>query len=491
METTYDEILYDTLPQVQGNLRTLETVADLFQVEPVDIRRCRVLELGCGTGKTLLPQAEEFPDSEFLGIDLSRQQIDDGNRFIEELGLKNIRLLCADIMDVSPNWGSFDYIIVHGIFSWVPPAVQVKILDICRENLSADGVAMISFNTYPGWHYKEAVRNLMTFHVREANRFDVGDAELRAARQILDDFTTLKSQQNGHDAPTFVHLQKKMRTYEDGYVFHEFLEKENHPYYFVDFQRRLNTRELDHLSDVDWKYFGVCMQQKDFRKLVEPVSRQRDLEQYLDFFVNRPFRAGVVCRETKAAGAVMRQDIAGRYALRMPEAVQIERTDAATWTFRLSDENSVSVGFRLTVSPFHDAIVEFLSAWRPEYFTLQEITVAALADAPTFNWEELNSMLSTLARLGLLKIALRPAESGRSSTDRPCVRGFSRLLAARGMTSIPNPDFECLRLDPVQQTLVSLLDGSRTVPEVAEAARQSVESVDRFVELLRRLQYLT
>ncbi len=95
-------------------------------------------------------------------------------------------------MDVDADLGQFDYIIAHGVYSWVPPAVQDKILAICKQNLAANGVAYVSYNTYPGWHMINIVRGLMLYHTRDvADPDDAGypgagrarpDRRCRAAR---------------------------------------------------------------------------------------------------------------------------------------------------------------------------------------------------------------------------------------------------------------------------------------------------------------------
>ena len=95
------------------------------------MEKCRVLELGCASGGNLIPMAYMLPGSEFLGIDSSQAEIADGQAKLAELALPNVTLRQANILDVTPAWGQFDYIIAHGIYSWVPPEVQAKILAIC------------------------------------------------------------------------------------------------------------------------------------------------------------------------------------------------------------------------------------------------------------------------------------------------------------------------------------------------------------------------
>jgi chemotaxis methyl-accepting protein methylase len=82
---------------------------------------------------------------------------------IAALGLRNLRIEHASIVDIDDTWGEFDYIICHGVFSWVERTVQEKILAIASRNLSANGIVYVSYNTYPGWHMREMVRDMMRY----------------------------------------------------------------------------------------------------------------------------------------------------------------------------------------------------------------------------------------------------------------------------------------------------------------------------------------
>ena len=85
-----------------------------------------MLELGCASGGNLIPMALTFPDSRFVGIDLSREQIADGQKTVEALGLTNIELRHLSILDVDDSFGPFDYIVCHGVYSWVPETSRTR-----------------------------------------------------------------------------------------------------------------------------------------------------------------------------------------------------------------------------------------------------------------------------------------------------------------------------------------------------------------------------
>jgi cyclopropane fatty-acyl-phospholipid synthase-like methyltransferase len=165
--TSYDEVPYESHPYPQTHPDRLATVAKLLGLNPAMPDKCRVLELGCAGGGNLIPMAYGLPESQFLGVDLSRVQIDQGLEMIKALGLKNIQLRHQSIVDIGPDIGKFDYIICHGVYSWVPTAVQDAILGVCYRHLLPRGIAYISYNTYPGWHMRGMIRHMVSYHARQ------------------------------------------------------------------------------------------------------------------------------------------------------------------------------------------------------------------------------------------------------------------------------------------------------------------------------------
>jgi cyclopropane fatty-acyl-phospholipid synthase-like methyltransferase len=161
----YDAVAYISKPFPQTHPDNLATLATLFGLQPPPLDNCRVLELGCASGGNLIPMAVSLPGSTCVGIDLSANQIADGQKTLAALGLKNVQLKHLSILDIDESFGEFDYIICHGVYSWVPEDVQDKILSICAANLARDGVAYVSYNTFPGWHMRGMIRDMMCYHV--------------------------------------------------------------------------------------------------------------------------------------------------------------------------------------------------------------------------------------------------------------------------------------------------------------------------------------
>src|SRR5262249_7938955 len=156
--TSYDEVPYGSNIFSYSHPDRLATVAALLGMKPPVVDASRVLELGCGTGANLIAMALTLPRSRLVGIDLSPRQIATGQEVVQAVGLANVELRALSLMDVDEQFGQFDYILCHGVYSWVPEQVQDQILTICTRNLAPDGVTYVSYNTYPGWHMRGMVR---------------------------------------------------------------------------------------------------------------------------------------------------------------------------------------------------------------------------------------------------------------------------------------------------------------------------------------------
>ena len=180
----YDATPYsaDSIPQSAPG--RLAAIAQLFGLQAPAVAAARVLEIGCGAAGNLVPFAAIHPDAQVVGIDLSEVAIEQGRRLLHAAGIENVELVVGDIAAVDvAALGQFDYIIAHGVYSWVPENVQDAMLSLTSRSLTPDGVAYISYNVYPGWKSKEIVRDAMLFATRD-NRSP--DQQVIDARGMVD-----------------------------------------------------------------------------------------------------------------------------------------------------------------------------------------------------------------------------------------------------------------------------------------------------------------
>src|SRR5262245_31762919 len=112
---TYDQVPYHSDPFPHTHPSHLATIGLLFGMNPPEVETCRMLELGCASGGNLVPMAQNLPGAQFVGVDLSARQVEDGQKSIAALGLSNLELRHASITDISADDGLFDYIVCHGV----------------------------------------------------------------------------------------------------------------------------------------------------------------------------------------------------------------------------------------------------------------------------------------------------------------------------------------------------------------------------------------
>ena len=239
--SSYDDLPYESRVLPFTHPISLATMATLYGASPPPVETCRVLEIGCATGDNLLSMATTLPKASFVGIDSSSREIEDGLRRLQTVGLSNVDLRCLSLMDVQPDCGEFDYILCHGVYSWVSPDVADRILSLYARHLSPQGIGYISYNTYPGWHIKAIIRDVLRYHVRAVSGVQ---QQVGTARKFLH---ALANSVPIHDEVYRKVLKdgaEEMESYRDDYLFHEFLEEWNCPVYVHEFMERVTAKGL-------------------------------------------------------------------------------------------------------------------------------------------------------------------------------------------------------------------------------------------------------
>ena len=291
--TVYDEIHYPSYTHAQTHPDQLATKAMFFGMTPAPVERCRVLELGCGDGTNLASMALGLPESEFVGIDLAASAIAQGQEMAQAVGLKNLSLRAGSVMDPGADFGQFDYIIAHGLYSWVPEAVREKILAICQTNLAPQGVAYVSYNAKPGGHIKQMFREMMLFHTK-------GFAEPR--ERVHQSIALVKFLA---ESQTKVESYRRLLQDEldqlllrnENNIFHDELGEINAAFFFHDFCDEARRHGLQYLAEGDYVQMRDHNYPAPVREALRQLGKNRVArEQYLDFLSGRRFRQTLLCR---------------------------------------------------------------------------------------------------------------------------------------------------------------------------------------------------
>jgi methyltransferase-like protein/SAM-dependent methyltransferase len=460
-DNSYESLPYTSVPYHQTHIALLHTMGRLFNLTPADFRHARVLELGCAAGGNIIPMADQYPASSFLGIDLSPRQIREGQALIAEIGLSNIELRAESILDFPESAGLFDYIICHGTFSWVPDDVRHKILDIAHRHLAPQGLAVISYNAFPGWYGPSVLRDMMLFHSAASPTPAEKVAESRKLLQMIAGAQV--SDVEGYRSMVQAELDN-ISTTRDEYVFHEYLEENNKPFYFQEFVTMANAHELAHLSDIDLGLMHLANYTPSVRQFVAAMRNPLRVEQYLDFVNNTRFRRAIVVHKDLAIDRTFDAARVEEFWLQCearPDGPEPKPPLPAALTVNFVCPSNLRFAT-------HDApgTAMLLTLFRNRGRAMRASDVVAEAkqryDLPQPEAELRRRLCEFALRLALARVMVLRSDPGRHVTSvspKPVGLPLARMLAKRSL-SVPNALHEIVMLDQASQFLLPRLDGT-------------------------------
>lgn len=477
----YNAVPYPRHAQTWTHPRRMAALAHLIGLEYADPLRCRVLELGCATGSNLIPIACSLPESECVGIDLAERQIEIGQRDIEAIGQQNVRLLNLDVRDLGPEFGQFDYIICHGIYSWVPAEVRTAILARIGALLTPHGIAYVSYNVNPGWHLQQPMRQGMLFHTRD---LPGGLDQARAAIDFLAQWAAGLPEALTGQAWLVRSIGDRLTVTPDddeesrlSYVLHEFLADDNHAFYFREFAAECDRHGLQYLTDADFATeFPRNLSDAAVELIQRNSSNLTEMLQYLDFFTFRMFRRSLLVRKGRA---INRSLNAHRLLPLWVHSLAVEELPSPTLNSALPLSVVGSDDVRITTNqPLAKAALRILTENQRITYQVSDLIGAAhtrlLAEADgaevPFDDEEIEGLLNTLMRALCNSDFLLAINAGRPPyalqiPQRPRASRWAACQASveRAVTTLR---LERMMPDPMERDLIRRLDGTVTAAEV-------------------------
>lgn len=471
---SYDAVPYGGGAIVATRPDYLAANARLRGLDAPDAAHCRVLDLGCATGGNLMAMALAFPESEFVGIDLSPKQIATANHTASAVGLTNVRFEAVSITDIGDTLGAFDYIVSHGVYSWVPEPVQRALLGVVGRTLTPNGVAYISYNTYPGWHARTIVRDMMLFH----DRPELPPAErVQRGRKLLELMASSVPKSQQVYAALLREEIETLDTVNDAYVVHEELEAENHPVYFSDFAQSAESAGLRFICEAYPSVTDVQLPPALRDQLRQLSADDTQYEQYLDFVRNRTFRRSLLCRADRAA---MRDPVPGPVqsmflrARCVAEPVS-ESTVPGTEVFRTNAGASITMSHPVVRAALH-ALVDA----RPAALSLDELLVetrARVASDVDVPMEVLADAMLRCAMVRLLDLTTHAERCATRLSRCPVASPLARH-EARTESLVTSLSHVQVRLSDFDRTLLTKLDGTRDAPALVSEMMVAVASHD-------------
>lgn len=482
--TSYDDVPYPSIAFPQSHPDRLAAVATLFGMDPAPAppASSRVLEIGCALGDNLIPLALQHPEAELLGIDLSPAQIAIARERASELGLSNLRFEAIDVFEFPSDLGPFDYILCHGVYSWVPEGVRRAILDVVHRHLRPAGVAYVSYNTNPGWRMKTAIRDILLYDTRNIAepdaRIDRAEGMLAFLEKAVPEMLPL------HRIAAMAIEKNTAREIQRAHIFHEFLEEVNDGFYFREFVDQAAQHDLQFLGEADISEMHAHFLPAEAARMLaqlehDPIER----EQYLDFVKGRAFRQSLLCHAGVAIDRTL--DPARLSGLQLSSGrltTEESPTLSAGTPLAFRDDRGRQIA---TDNPFCKAALLCLSDLHPRALALDELervaaertSTTAVTGGDRMTHEsgraELRSELLQLVTAGFLEVHAAPPVPFTDVSERPTASPWSRMQAVTGAV-VTNLRHRAVDVDDFRRHLLTLLDGTRTHEQILADLTQAV-----------------
>lgn len=288
----------------------LQATAHLYGIKSAAPEKARVLEIGCKDGGNLLPFALANPQAQAVGVDLDAEQIEKGIGLIKQLELENVALFALDLESLlACDPGTFDYIIIHGLFSLIGGETRDALLRFCHEHLTTEGIVCYCYNTYPGWKTGEILRDAIQLHSGLASDEKTANASARAMLTYMSLGTAPDNPQNAA-LKSFIEQAEKQSDVD--FALH-YLQGLNQPCYFVDFYSQITQASFAYVGDVRAytelaEHYGD--QVSHLHETICPENAVYLRQQYLDFAVNRSQRFSILVPQERAGDILPGPDLA-------------------------------------------------------------------------------------------------------------------------------------------------------------------------------------
>lgn len=480
----YQDIPYESRSCPQSHPANLAVIATLFGMRPQTLEAARVLEIGCAGGGNLLPMAAAFPACRFVGVDLSPSQIAEAKAAASALRLTNIEFhaMSFEAMEAK-TFGAFDYLIAHGVYSWVAAPVREQLLAVCSKLLSPQGVAYVSYNTLPGSSTRAALREMLKFHLpAEASLTE----RVRRARGFFAFLgTALEGREDGYALAMRAELSQ-IAALGDFYIAHEHLEESNDPCYFHDFISHARRHGLQFLAEAEIHTMSTAgFPQAVKAGLRDMASSIEEAEQYGDFVRDRAFRQTLLCRADLTLNRAIPSGRVQQFQISssLEPLAESSPGGAAEGQFRDAEGMIIKARDPLT----HAALLELRAVW-PGSVSFADLLAKAAGRArldpgqPQTAALLANSLLTCYSTSRAVEFHLQPVRCFISVSAFPATSGLIRWQATNGL-QVTNLRHENILLRGPEANLLQKLDGTRSLPSLEAEFEFARIILERFAQL--------
>ncbi len=475
MTISYEEVPYEGHPVPATRPESIAAEAWLRGVRVRHPARARILELGCAEGANVIPLAYHSPDATVVAIDASARHIQIANAQRDELGLDNLTFHHASIAALPDELGDgYDYILCHGVLSWVPEDVRDAIFAVLRERLAPSGVGYVSYNVQPGWSMRGLVRQVLMARTRH---IDDPSEKLREARGLL----TFMAETPFADHPYGAYMAEEARStldHRDPYIAHEYLAEVNHAFTYGEIARLASAHRLRFFAELSpVAHRGI---EEQMREVVANITADPiEQEELADVLYGRAFRSSLFVRDdveiTDPLDARDRLLESAAFVTTLrPTAQRPSLTDGDTEEFVDREDVRVSATHPLLKAALLELARSFPLAVPFDDLVRRSLSVLHLRRVKSFDEgvsdeerDALRDDLLQLVSLRHMELRLTQPAFVPKSGGKPRVSTLTRHEARRD-DWVTSGFHEPVFVDDAARFLIGLLDGSRDRDELTE-----------------------
>ncbi|MEQ9360056.1 class I SAM-dependent methyltransferase [Coleofasciculus chthonoplastes] len=252
-------------------------------------------ELGCGRGFTTNVLAAANPQSQFWGIDFNPTHAAEAQRLAAAANLKNIHFSDQSFAEfLEADTPKFDFITLHGVYSWISDENRRIIVDLLRKKLKFGGAVYLSHNALPGLSSIMPLRELMVQYAGSANDSSIQKVEKGLAfAKHLKTLKALYFQAN----PLVKQDLQEMLGDDRNYLAHEYFNNNWRPLYHFEVAQQLAEAKLTFATsaDIDDQFYDLKLDEGQLNLLSETTDLTMR-QTIRDFLFNTRFRRDIYIR---------------------------------------------------------------------------------------------------------------------------------------------------------------------------------------------------
>lgn len=411
--------------------------------------RFRYCELGCGNGLSTLILAAANPDAKFVGIDFMPVHVSTAREMTRHAGLKNVdfhEVSFADALDLA--FEPFDYVVLHGVYSWISPDVRAEVVAFLKRYLAPGGLVYISYNTLPGWTPVAPVQKLVTEFAATLR----GSSTTRVRAGF--DFVKTLLDKGAHALEGQPQAKRQIERADKlpaNYLAQEFLNEHWHPMYVTDVMRELSAAKLEYVG-------SASAVENDLRIIVtddtakfiqdQPTEELRQLVK--DMVLNTRFRRDIYAKGARRLSGLDQRQYFSRCRLALVRSAQNVKYAA--------EYGGRSVTFD---TPMARKVVELLSKG--------PCTIAALAkELETQGVRDSIKVAMDVALVLVISDAAIPVSTKQADVKRVNAAIASHALEDGAGNALVTAWGTGLIVEPLELAMVSVMAGAKSIDQIAE-----------------------